>query len=60
MTERGIDEQDVEMALRHAIGEPAPGQPGTIVIKGHAPGGRILKVCVAVADQNLVVTTYWA
>jgi hypothetical protein len=60
MATRAITERDVEMALRHPIGAPGPGQPGKIVIQGHAPGGRILKVCVAMTDRDLIVTAYWA
>lgn len=60
MAERGIDEGDVEMALRHPIAVPQPGDPGKVVIEGHAAGGRILKVCVLAADQEMVVTAYWA
>ena len=60
MSERGIAKEDVEMALRHPIGAPGPGQPGTVVVQGHAPGGRILKVCVPTVDHDVVVTTYWA
>jgi Domain of unknown function (DUF4258) len=60
MEARGITKRDVEMALRHPIGAPEPGQPGKIVIQGHAPGGRILKVCVVMADRDLIVTAYWA
>jgi hypothetical protein len=59
MAARAITEQDVEMALRRRLGAPRPGQPGNIVIQGHAPGGRILNVCVPVADQELIVTAYW-
>jgi Domain of unknown function (DUF4258) len=58
MAARAITEHDVDMALRHTIGN-RPGQPGKIVIQGHAPGGRILNVCVPVADQELIVTAYW-
>jgi len=60
MAARGIAEEDVEMALRHPIGVPRPGDPGKVVIEGHAAGGRILKVRVLAADQELVVTAYWA
>lgn len=33
--------------------------PLRVVPAGHAPGGRILNVCVPVADQELIVTAYW-
>lgn len=59
MAARAISEQDVEMALRKRIGNPKPGDPGKIVIQGHAAGGRILNVCVPIADDNLVITAYW-
>lgn len=59
MGERAITEQDVEMALNHPIGNPSPGDPGKIVVQGHAAGGRILNVCVPIADQELIVTAYW-
>lgn len=59
MQSRAITEIDVERALRHRIGDPAPGEPGTIWIRGYAVGGRILKVCVRTADQEYVVTAAW-
>lgn len=59
MAERGITEIDVETALRQPIGNPLPGQLGSIVIRGYAPGGRILNVCVRATDQDFVVTVYW-
>lgn len=59
MAKRGITETDVEMALRHPIGSPLPGEPGTIWIKGHAPAGRILKVCVRLTDRDFVITAAW-
>ena len=59
MEKRAISEQDVEMACRNRIGEPRPGQPGTIWIWGLAVGGRTPKVCVPMADQELVITAAW-
>jgi len=59
MAERGIAEADVETALRQRIGDPLPGQSGTIVVQGYAAGGRILKVCVRTTDPGYVVTMYW-
>lgn len=59
MTERGITEQDVEAALRRPVGDPSPGEPGTIWIRGHAAGARILKVCVPTNDQDFVITAAW-
>ena len=59
MAARGIAKEDVEAALRRPIGNPSPGEPGKVVIEGHAPGGRILKVCVQAADHNVVVSAWW-
>jgi hypothetical protein len=59
MEKRAISEQDVEAALRHRIGDPSPGQPGTIWLRGYAVGGRILKVCVPVNDHEFVITAAW-
>lgn len=59
MAERGITDADVATALRRPLGDTLPGQPGTMVIEGHAAGGRILMVCVRVADPDYVVTAYW-
>ena len=60
MQQRGIAEADVEMALRRRIGQPGPGQPGTMWIRGHAVGGRILKVAVFTTDTLFVQTAVWA
>ena len=59
MLKRNILEADVERALRAQIGNPSPGEPGTIWIKGYAAGGRILKVCVRTNDQEFVITAAW-
>lgn len=59
MAERAITEVDVETALRQPIGNPSPGQPGSVVVQGYAPGGRILKVCVQTSDHEYVITAYW-
>ena len=59
MAERGITEVDVETALLQPIGDPSPGQPGSVVLPGYAPGGRILKVCVQASDREHVITAYW-
>lgn len=59
MAERGITVIDVEEALSHPIGHPRAGQPGSTVIEGYAPGGRILNVCVRTTDQQFVITAYW-
>jgi len=59
MIQRGVADEDVELALRHPIGDPAPGAPGTLWIEGYAVGGRILRVCVDAADQMFVITLAW-
>ena len=59
MRKRHITEEDVELALRHRVGRPGPGEAGTIWIRGHAVGGRILRMCVRIADQNHVITVAW-
>jgi hypothetical protein len=59
MKARRITPEDVEWALRHPIGEPGPGEPGSVWIRGHAVGGRILKVCVLVDDHDYVITLAW-
>jgi len=59
MAKRAVTEADVDRALRQRIGQPGPGAPGTLWIKGFAVGGRILKVCVPIADQDFVITVAW-
>jgi len=59
MAKRVITEQDVESALRRRVGNPEPGEPGTIWLRGYAAGGRILKVCVPMDDQEYVITAAW-
>jgi len=59
MQDRGITERDVEMALRHRIGQPGPAQPGSLWLRGYAVGGRILKVCVRSTDDEYVITAAW-
>jgi hypothetical protein len=59
MAKRGITEQDVEQALRRRAGNPTPGEPGTLWIWGIAAGGRRLKVCVPIADQEFVISAAW-
>ena len=59
MRRRLITQDDVESALRRPIGEPEPGQPGTIWIRGIAAGGRMLRVCVPVGDRYYVITAAW-
>jgi hypothetical protein len=59
MAARGITEEDVVTALRRRIGQPSPGEPGKIVVEGHAPGGKILKVCVLATDHETVIPAWW-
>jgi hypothetical protein len=59
MRRRGVTDEDVEMALQHEISRDA-GEPGTIWIRGHAVGGRILKVCVTMSDTDpVIITVAW-
>jgi hypothetical protein len=57
MQRRHVSEEDIEQALRQVIRRTA-GAPGTVWIHGHAVGGRILKVCVRIAD-DVVITVAW-
>lgn len=59
MEERGVSEQDVELALKRPIGAPRPGQPGTIWIDGYGMGNRVIPVCVLTANHNHVKTVGW-
>jgi hypothetical protein len=59
MAKRAITEQDVETAFRRRVGNPTPGEPGTIWLRGHAAGSRILKVCVRTDDHDFVITAAW-
>lgn len=59
MHQRGITEQDVAQALARPIGAPVPGRGPTVWIRGHAVGGRILKVLVRAADRRYVITAVW-
>jgi hypothetical protein len=60
MQERGITMEDLEFALTHTVGHPAPGQVGSLWVLGRTAGGRILKVCVATDDRDRVITAVWA
>jgi len=59
LLERGITRDQVERALQRRTGEPSPGEPGSIWLKGYADGQRILKVCVRVDDHSFVITAVW-
>ncbi len=59
MADREVSDVDVEAALSHPIGDPAPGEPGTVWVRGYAVGGRVLKVCVRADDTSYVVTVAW-
>ena len=58
MLKRKITEEDVELALSRPTGD-RPGQPGTLWLHGMATGGRVLSVCVTLADRRFVVTAAW-
>ena len=57
MEERGVTEQDVELALRRRR-RVTPGPLGRIWIWGYS-GGRELKVGVSTYDQQYVITVAW-
>lgn len=59
MAQRGVFEEDVRVALSRRIGQPVPGKGGTMWVRGHAPGGRILKVLVRAAEPEYVITVAW-
>ncbi len=59
MEEREVTDKDVESALARQIGSPSPGQPGSVWIRGHAIGGRVLKVCVPANDHTYIITVAW-
>jgi hypothetical protein len=58
MDERGVDEQDVELALKRQV-RTRPGDPGSIWIDGYGKGGRIIPVCVLVANRDYIKTIGW-
>lgn len=58
MRKRKVTEEDVELALSRPTGD-RPGQPGTMWINEIATGGRILSVCVTLANKRFVVTAAW-
>jgi len=58
MEERCITESDVINALNRRIGDPLPGKSGTIVIRGHASGGRIIRIVLGAHDKNNIITVF--
>jgi hypothetical protein len=58
MRDRSIFEADIESALQHKI-STQPGEPGTIVVRGYAPNGHILKVFVRASDHEYVISAMW-
>jgi hypothetical protein len=58
MAERGVSEEEVELALRRRM-RTRPGDPGTIWVDGYGTGNRVIPVCVRVADQKFVTTVGW-
>jgi hypothetical protein len=59
LRERGITRDDIEHALNHPIGQPRPGQPGSVWVWGYSVSGETLKVCVSTVDSNIVITAAW-
>lgn len=60
MAERGITENDIEYAMNHRMGYPEPGnRPDTMVVRGFARGGGILKIVVSAADEGVFVSAMW-
>jgi Domain of unknown function (DUF4258) len=58
MAERGVDEEEVELALKRQI-RKRPGAPGSIWIDGYGRGDRIIPVCVLISKQTYVKTVGW-
>ena len=58
MEKRGVTKADVETAIKRET-RRTPGIPGSIWIWGFSAGGRVLKVCVDVADPDKVITVAW-
>jgi Domain of unknown function (DUF4258) len=58
MQERGVSDQDVELALKRPI-RTRPGDPGTLWIDGHGTGGRVISVNVQAADKTFIITVGW-
>jgi hypothetical protein len=56
MEERGVEEIDVELALKRQIRKRAA-DPGSIWIDGYGKGNRIIPVCVSTTKPNYYVTT---
>lgn len=58
MAERGVGEEEVELALKRRKGT-RPGDPGTIWIDGYGKGNRIIPVCVLTTNQRYIRTVGW-
>jgi dienelactone hydrolase len=56
MNERGISDDDVEMAMRRQIDQRPGTRPGTLVVTGFCVGGATIKVVVPAADREYVIT----
>ena len=58
--ERGITQAQLEHAMHHLLGGPAPGsQPGTMVLTGLLPDGAgSIKIVVQAADRDTVITVW--
>ena len=59
LEQRGISADYLEYAMAHTVGNPQPGEIGSIWVYGRTPGGRILKVCVATNDHQRIITAVW-
>lgn len=58
MRERGITKQDIDMAWNRKVEEsPLPGKNGTLVYRGYAVGGRIIKIVVNKVENVYEVVT---
>jgi len=59
MEERGITEEQVELAIARHIGPAEPGSsPGSIEFVGPPMAGKCLKVVCSAVDTDVVITMY--
>jgi len=58
MAKRGVDEVEVELALKRQI-RKRPADPGSIWVDGYGKGDRIIPVCVLIANQSYIKTVGW-